>query len=234
MFYTLVSNKVSPLAYFFHSARSPWTTSSASHNLNYHPPLPFTNLYFQSCQTPCALYKMFSCSLDISYCCPSLSTFTCWKIKLIFPTHPSIEIDEIFVTAFFLYARNPGVSLTGPLPPTSGLITNSWFYHFSSQDSSSLFLFIPETTNSFQTLILSLLEYYNNLSAFNLSSFNLLLILLPKWDFLNQSDPITPFPISSSMAPPFSKEWSLNSLTWKFHHDKIFTINYYCNEIKST
>lgn len=120
LFYTLVSDKLSPVAYFFHFAHSPWTTSSASHNLNYHPPLPFTNLYFQSCQTPYALYKMFSCSLDISYCCPSLSTFTCWKIKLIFPTHPPTEIDEVFVTAFFLYARNPGVSSIGPLPLTSG------------------------------------------------------------------------------------------------------------------
>ena len=52
LFYTFVSDKVSPLAYFFHPAHSPWTTSSASHKLNYHPPLPFTNLCFQSCQTP--------------------------------------------------------------------------------------------------------------------------------------------------------------------------------------
>lgn len=165
---------------------SPWTTSSASHDFNYHSPLSFTNLYSQSCQTPCL------CSKSI---CPTAHFISPTAVQLS-TLHMLKNQTPISHTSFYRDRRD----LCHSFPPlcqkpqsffnwtfTSYLwvITNTfWFYHFSSQGFSSLALSIPETADLFQALILSLLEYCNNFFAFKLSFLSLLSILLPKWDFL--------------------------------------------------
>lgn len=127
------------------------------------------------------------CSLYISYCCPSLSTFISEKSNSHFP-YILLKRQKRSLISFLSPWQKPRSFFNWTVTSYIHVVTNSfWFYHFSSQ--ASLFLSICETTDLFQAFIHSLLGYIIILHVFDLSSLILLSTSLPKWDFRNQSVP---------------------------------------------
>lgn len=177
----------------------PWHTSFTLHihlGQPHLPPTTYTIILLPNSQISisnpvklleCAWDLNVQCSLYISYCCPSLSTFISENSNSHFP-YILLKRQKRSLISFLSPWQKPRSFFNWTVTSYIHVVTNSfWFYHFSSQ--ASLFLSICETTDLFQAFIHSLLGYIIILHVFDLSSLILLSISLPKWDFQNQSVP---------------------------------------------